>query len=1296
MVGPVSPVGGSVTIQGTNFGSTQLGSTVSFGGVAVSPASWSDVQIVVPVPGTLAAGFADVVVTVNGASSNASSFLVIPTITQLSPEQGIIGTSVTINGTSFGNQQNDSTLTFNGRAATPTSWSNTSITAAAPVGSGVGPVVVTINGFSTNGAEFFVLPNITSLSPSAADVGSLVTILGSGFGQAQGFGSITFNDQGAAVQSWSDTSITAAVPREVTAGNVVVTTSALLSSNGFAFTPIFPFIVLDTPDHGSNSAGWYNTPVTMNYQCSGGVSPITCPPSQTVSVEGENQIISASAVDGAGNTAHASTTINLDRTAPVISIGSPQNGTTVFNSTARITGSVSDNLSGVASVTCNGTQAALSSGSYLCNVPLVSGSNSIQAQAIDAAGNAAISNQIAITYSPIIPKAIFITPGIANLLVGNTRAVKLVGDVGQSVPGVTWTISDPSIASISASDPPQVTAVATGTATLTASLGQLKATMTINVLSGTALPFGTPLWAAGSVTGGSLNGLVPANPINNGDPDIYMIDGQSTLDALTADGQLLWAVNLASGSSNGSGGNAARAARLQEKEASPVALSVTSGSAASPRRLPYVLEQQLLAQQARIAKRWGQKSVGAQAQSGLNVQPLDTASTGFGSLLVQTVPDNSGHAINLVFDCLNQFCDPFTPAIIAVDNASQAQLWENDLNDGPYVGISSLAIAADNTIYISGVFQTGQPDTAGTTPSHSVIVAVDGSTGQTKFKVPIDPSHTTFTLTDSNGTILESDDIDVATAIGPMVVMPGGSVQTMLSSLHKNDAETQSHPPCNASQTQCSTTLSNHLKLQLLTIQPGGSSSLQQVRSYDFDSNTNCAPLCSDPGSFNFYSPGDVIPDGLGGTLASWTENRSGGPTFNLSQNIRHVNNSGGVQDFNFPGLIPTNLSADQGEFLVLGANNIAFGVGNQIVGFDVTSGAQVCNTSFLSPNGASLVAPASDSGLFATELNEPIFGNSVALEFFDASCTATTFPLPSTLSGVRFLNPDTILGLTSDPLAEAFQPPLITATTGSDVFLPDGNALVQRAPALPSVDSVSPSRGLIGDTVVVTLKGSFGKNPSISFDAGISATVTNSNDKQITASFVIDSGAKTGNHTFTVSDDQGKSSAKNFFVQKPASLKVKNVTVLPDGSGPPFGCSARFPYGIQVDITYQVLDQDDDPQPIQSTNMMPHEKGTFFLGGSVDSDIGPAPGYPTSSKTTAADGTFHDVPFGSCSLFPISLPGRTATQNITIIVPNQQPFPVRSQTATVTAPGSQSFEHGKLTNTITSPGSGLDIQAER
>src|SRR5262249_38353891 len=140
-VGPPSPVGSSLTINGTNFGSPQGGSTVTVGGVTSTPSSWSTTRIVAPVPTSLAAGSADVMVTVNGLASNTRSFLVIPVLTNVSPGTAAVGASVTINGAGFGTTQGGSTVTFNGTTATPTSWGPSSIVVPVPTGATSGDVV---------------------------------------------------------------------------------------------------------------------------------------------------------------------------------------------------------------------------------------------------------------------------------------------------------------------------------------------------------------------------------------------------------------------------------------------------------------------------------------------------------------------------------------------------------------------------------------------------------------------------------------------------------------------------------------------------------------------------------------------------------------------------------------------------------------------------------------------------------------------------------------------------------------------------------------------------------------------------------------------------------------------------------------------------------------------------------------------------------------------------------------------------------------------------------------------------
>jgi RHS repeat-associated protein len=233
----LSPTSGpsstSVTISGSNFGSTQGSSTVTFNGTAASPTSWSATSIVVPVPSGASSG--NVVVTVSGVASNGSNFTVTsPSISSLSPSSGPIGTSVTINGSSFGATQGTSTVTFNGTAASPTSWSATSIVVPVPSGAATGNVVVTVGTYSSNGLSFTVAPSIASLSPTSGLPGTQVTISGASFGATQGTSTVTFNGTAASPTSWSATSIVVVVPVGSTTGNVVVTVSGL-ASNGLSF-----------------------------------------------------------------------------------------------------------------------------------------------------------------------------------------------------------------------------------------------------------------------------------------------------------------------------------------------------------------------------------------------------------------------------------------------------------------------------------------------------------------------------------------------------------------------------------------------------------------------------------------------------------------------------------------------------------------------------------------------------------------------------------------------------------------------------------------------------------------------------------------------------------------------------------------------------------------------------------------------------------------------------------------------------------------------------------------------------
>lgn len=228
--------GTSVTITGVNFGFTQGASTVFFNQIQASPTSWSNTSITAPVP--VGANTGPVVVTVGGIASNGATFTVPnsnPSISNITPTSGPTGTPVTITGVNFGAAQGNSTVSFNGTGATPTTWSDTSVSVPVPVGASSGPVKVTVGGLASNTSQFVVTvvpPTITSLSPSSGAVGNSVNINGSHFGTTTG--TVTFNGITATPTSWTDGSISVNVPTGATSGNVLVTANALLS-NGMCF-----------------------------------------------------------------------------------------------------------------------------------------------------------------------------------------------------------------------------------------------------------------------------------------------------------------------------------------------------------------------------------------------------------------------------------------------------------------------------------------------------------------------------------------------------------------------------------------------------------------------------------------------------------------------------------------------------------------------------------------------------------------------------------------------------------------------------------------------------------------------------------------------------------------------------------------------------------------------------------------------------------------------------------------------------------------------------------------------------
>lgn len=490
-------VGASVTITGSNFGTTQGAGSVSFNGTAGAPSSWSTTQIVVPVPSGATTG--NVIVNTSGVNSNGVSFTVlpVPSITSLSPTSGPVGASVTISGNNFGATQGSGTVSFNGTPATVTNWSTGSIIVGVPAGASTGNVIVYTSGVNSNGVSFTVLPtpNISSLSPTSGALGSSVTITGTNFGSTQGTSTVTFNGTSATANSWSTNSILTTVPSGATSGNVVVTVSGV-SSNGATFT------VLPTPNIAnlSPSSGPIGTSVTVtgtSFGASQGNSTITFHGTSATPSSWSDTSITVPVPSGT-STGNVVVTVNgvpsnsasFTVTSYITSL-SPSSGPVATSVT--ISGTSFGVSQGANTVTFNGTSAVATSWSDTSIVaPVPNGATT--GNVVIVSGTA--SNGVNFTVTTIAPtlQSIAVTPGTASIAAGNTQAFTATGTYSDNstqnlTPTATWISSDSTVAAVDATGTAntfgngQVTvqanvATVSGAATLTVTPGQLDAVIT--------------------------------------------------------------------------------------------------------------------------------------------------------------------------------------------------------------------------------------------------------------------------------------------------------------------------------------------------------------------------------------------------------------------------------------------------------------------------------------------------------------------------------------------------------------------------------------------------------------------------------------------------------------------------------------------------------------------------------------------------------------------------------------------------------------------------------------------------
>jgi len=346
---------------------------------------------------------------ISGGTSHVTRSIddLVPSVSITSPANGAgvsDASQVVVRGT-VADGQTDVTVAVNGQAATIAADGTWQVTLN--LSGSASPATVTAvatdaagNSASANITIVTAVPVISLTSPAPGSfVSTRIVNLSGAAGTAT---SVTVNGLAATLAggNWSrnafdlgaDGSHTLTITGVNGAGPATI--SPVLTND--TTNPIVTAAISPVP----NANGWNKSNATVTFTCSDATRGVaTCPAQVVVSTETASQLVSGTATDNAGNHAAASVTVKLDKTAPSIAITSPASGATVTSSALTVSGTVSDALSGVAGVTCNGVPASISSGTFTCNVTLVSGDNSITTIATDAAGNTASATRT-VTYNP--------------------------------------------------------------------------------------------------------------------------------------------------------------------------------------------------------------------------------------------------------------------------------------------------------------------------------------------------------------------------------------------------------------------------------------------------------------------------------------------------------------------------------------------------------------------------------------------------------------------------------------------------------------------------------------------------------------------------------------------------------------------------------------------------------------------------------------------------------------------------------------------------------------------------------
>lgn len=331
-----------------------------------------------------------------------------------------------------------------------------------------------------------------------------------------------------------------------------------------------------------------------------------------------------------------------------------------------------------------------------------------------------------------------------------------------------------------------------------------------------------------------------------------------------------------------------------------------------------------------------QTSVEAYTNEGL----LLWQATIFSKLAGSVVPDAYG---GLLFTMACDPNDPFySPMVIAnLDGATGNFMWQRPLPSGPFClpGVPRMAVRADGDVAIAMPLQISP-----------ALIVVDGLTGAEILRPTIPPS----TLQSQLGSVSS----DGFSPVGPPMIDPEGRIRVGYTV-----RQIQSGQPTTSA-------------LSLLTISPDGAASV--------------TPLSTSPDGHLW--PGQVIPDGQGGLLATWVSQPLSGTTTQPYQ-AAHLSTGGGIASFSMPLAPETPLDDPQSNLplplsIALGESpNTAFVTyGGDLVAFTLTNGSPVW--SYSAAQKVTIMTSEVSGGLTAKVGNSA--GNETVVRF-DANGSPST-----------------------------------------------------------------------------------------------------------------------------------------------------------------------------------------------------------------------------------------------------------------------------------------------------------------